>query len=109
MSWLMQKRFKRKVPHLPLLNSGRVELLDVSRLRSQLAGLERRTSRGGRESIDHAPGASSHDDLINAACGALVNATRSTRGGMFHMLTGERIDEAANDRRWHRGLLDLFT
>ena len=55
---------------LPLLNSKRVELLDISRLRSQLIGLERRTARGGRDSIDHAPGA--HDDLCNAACGVLV-------------------------------------
>jgi hypothetical protein len=30
----------------------------------------RRTARGGRDSIDHAPGA--HDDLANSACGALV-------------------------------------
>ena len=32
--------------------------------------LERRTSRGGRDSIDHAPGA--HDDLPNAVAGVLV-------------------------------------
>jgi hypothetical protein len=57
---------------LPLLNSGRVELLDHSRLLAQLLGLERRTGRSGRDSIDHAPGA--HDDLANAACGALLLA-----------------------------------
>ena len=55
---------------LPLLNSGRVELLDHPRLLAQLASLERRTARGGRDSIDHAPGG--HDDLANAAAGALV-------------------------------------
>jgi hypothetical protein len=55
---------------LPLLNSGRVELLDDPRLKRQLLGLERRTARGGRDSIDHAP--RSHDDLANAAAGALV-------------------------------------
>jgi hypothetical protein len=38
---------------------------------SQLCGLERRTARGGRESVDHAT--SAHDDLANAAAGALVN------------------------------------
>jgi hypothetical protein len=54
---------------LPLLNAGRVELLDAPRLAAQLCGLERRTARGGRDSIDHAPG--QHDDLANAACGAL--------------------------------------
>ena len=35
---------------LPLLNSGRVELLDHSRLVGQLCGLERRTARSGKDS-----------------------------------------------------------
>lgn len=56
---------------LPRLNSGEVDLLDNPRLISQLLGLERRTARGGRDSIDHAPGAK--DDLANAACGVLVS------------------------------------
>jgi hypothetical protein len=58
---------------LPALNSGTVELLDNPRLIAQLAGLERRTSRVGKDSVDHAPGG--HDDLINSVAGALVNAT----------------------------------
>ena len=41
---------------LPLLNARRIELLDHPRLSAQLAGLERRTARSGRDSIDHAPG-----------------------------------------------------
>ena len=41
---------------LPLLNGGRVELLAIPRLTAQLCGLERRTARSGRDSIDHAPG-----------------------------------------------------
>lgn len=57
---------------LPLINSQRVELPDIRRLKDELAGLERRTSRTGKDSIDHAPG--QHDDLINAAAGALVVA-----------------------------------
>lgn len=52
---------------LPLLNSGLIDLLDEGRLVSQLVGLERRTARGGRDSIDHAPGG--HDDLANAVAG----------------------------------------
>ena len=32
--------------------------------------LERRTSRAGKDSVDHGPGA--HDDLANAAAGTLV-------------------------------------
>jgi hypothetical protein len=55
---------------LPIVNSGKAELLDNQRLLTQLCGLERRTARGGRDSIDHAPGA--HDDIANAVAGALV-------------------------------------
>jgi hypothetical protein len=55
---------------LPSLNSGRAELLDLPRLSAQLCGLERRTARGGRDSLDHGPGA--HDDIANAVAGVLV-------------------------------------
>ena len=58
---------------LPVLNSGKAELLDLPRLVSQLCGLERRTARGGRDSIDHAVG--QHDDIANAGCGALLLAS----------------------------------
>ena len=57
---------------LPLLNAGRVELLDHSRLFAQLVALERRTARGGRDTIDHPPQAK--DDIANAVCGAVVRA-----------------------------------
>ena len=46
-------------------------LLDDNRLVSQISQLERRTTRSGRDSIDHMRGA--YDDLANAALGALVN------------------------------------
>ncbi len=54
---------------LPLVNSGQVELLDHSRLMAQLIGLERRTSRAGRDSIDHGPGG--HDDVANCLAGVV--------------------------------------
>ena len=58
---------------LPMLNSGaEVELIANDRLHAQLISLERRTSRSGRDSIDHAPGG--HDDIANAVAGALVLA-----------------------------------
>jgi hypothetical protein len=57
---------------LPLLNSRKVQLLDDRRLISQLHGLERRTARGGKDSIDHAPGAK--DDVANSVAGALLLA-----------------------------------
>ena len=59
---------------MPLLTSGRAELLDEPRLVAQLCGLERRTARGGRDSIDHAPGR--HDDVANAAAGVLTGVDR---------------------------------
>jgi hypothetical protein len=53
---------------LPLLNSQRCELLDHPRLINQLIGLERRTARSGKDSIDHSPGAK--DDIANCVAGA---------------------------------------
>jgi len=62
---------------LPMLNSGRVKLLDHARLISQLCSLERRTARGGRDSIDHPPRA--HDDVANAVGGAILLAGKASR------------------------------
>jgi hypothetical protein len=71
---------------LPLLNSGRVELLDNVRLATQLCSLERRTARGGKDTIDHPP--NSHDDLINAAAGAIVAAANRVQEIKdFHVIT----------------------
>lgn len=42
---------------LPLINSRKIDLLDGTRLLTQLVSLERRTGRGtGKDSIDHSPG-----------------------------------------------------
>ena len=67
---------------LPLLNSRRVQLLDNRRLIAQLHGLERRTARGGKDSIDHGPGA--HDDLANSVAGAIVLASHHDVPLNFH-------------------------
>lgn len=66
---------------LPLFNSKRVELLENQRLSAQLCGLERRTSRAGRDSIDHSPGG--HDDLCNAVCGVLVGLELDRRPALI--------------------------
>ena len=58
--------------------SHKIELLDNKKLVRQLVGLERRTARGGRDSIDHAPAC--HDDLANAVAGALAQRGRPTHG-----------------------------
>jgi hypothetical protein len=60
---------------LPLLNSRRVELLDHTKMRNQLIGLERRTSQAGKDAISHPKGA--HDDIINAVACACVAALRA--------------------------------
>ena len=60
---------------LPALNSGRVEIPPDDRLINQLAALERRTARGGRDSIDHPPGG--HDDRANVLAG--IVSTRNHR------------------------------
>ena len=70
---------------LPLLTSGRARLLDSPRLVGQLNNLERRASPMGRDRIDHPTGA--HDDLSNAAAGALV-------------LAGEELSYWANGMAW---------
>lgn len=70
----------------PLFATGAVQLLDQRQLLTELRQLERRTG-AGRDRIDHPP--RGHDDLANAACGALWLASR--RRGEIDM------DDAAVD------------
>src|ERR1035437_4882057 len=77
---------------LPLINSRGAALLDNERVISQLCSLERHTTRSGKDSVDHPPGG--HDDLINAAAGALVNTPSAARrdrppGGVAHEGVGK--------------------
>jgi hypothetical protein len=58
---------------LPLFTAGRCDLLDLPRLRLQLAGLERRRRAGGRDIVDHPPGG--HDDVANVVAGVVVLAS----------------------------------
>ena len=62
---------------LPVLNSGRLSLLDNQRMVTQFTALERRTGRSGKDSVDHAPG--SHDDVCNSVAGAIVFADPLSR------------------------------
>ncbi len=62
---------------LPLVNSGRVELLDHKVLKRQLEGLERRVARGGKDSIDHGP--QGRDDVANSVAGAVLLAARRSQ------------------------------
>jgi hypothetical protein len=57
---------------LPLFSAGRVKLIDNPKLAAQFAALERRTFSSGQDKVDHP--SRGHDDLSNAAAGALVLA-----------------------------------
>jgi hypothetical protein len=62
---------------LSAINSRQVSILDNPKLVKQLISLERRTSRSGKDSVDHRN--NQHDDLANSAIGTLVYALASTR------------------------------
>jgi len=85
---------------LPLLNSGRVQLLDDARLQAQLLGLER-TSRAGKDSIDHAP--HGQDDVANAACGALVLAAIRIGTGIIMARQPREDTSTRRDQPHERG------
>jgi hypothetical protein len=57
---------------LPVLAGRRCDLLDIPKLRAQFASLERRRRAGGRDVVDHPPGA--HDDVANCVAGVLASA-----------------------------------
>jgi hypothetical protein len=112
--YVVSERTKSEIylSFLPMLMSGTMELLDSKRLVQQLVGLERRTARGGRDSVDHSPGG--HDDIANAAAGALVLATGpqpeyGLTAFMQRLLTGQytmppapkpEIWRIGNETRW---------
>lgn len=73
---------------LPALNSGKVDLLDLDSLATQLCALERRVARGGRESIDHPP--KGHDDVANAVAGA-IDLVAERQGAAVGMLIKSRL------------------
>ena len=81
---------------LGLLNAkGRLQLLDHQRCIDQAVGLERRTARGGRDSIDHGPGG--HDDVVNAVlAGALLANTERRRGRVMAVGVGRGQDHSAS-------------
>jgi hypothetical protein len=74
---------------VPALNSGRIALLDDDRVVDQLVGLERRTARGGRDSVDHAPGG--HDDVANAIAGVVYLLIGKPRDQHMDLSAGMEI------------------
>lgn len=63
---------------IPVMADRRVRLLDHARTRVQMAALERRTARGGHDSIDHPP--NGKDDVANAVAGVLVRVDATKIG-----------------------------
>lgn len=86
---------------LPEINSHSFRLLDHEVLINQLCALERRPMRGGRDSIDHPPGG--HDDVANAAAGALVLASK---GAGLNVLTRQEREELAREHNQGREMAD---
>ena len=82
---------------LPLVLSGRAELLDNQRLFSELLSLQRRTRSGRRDRVDHPP--RRHDDLVNAGAGvcSLLMVGKSYPGvlGYYKMLVPEEEGKKA--------------
>jgi hypothetical protein len=88
---------------LPLINSRKCDLLDHPRLTAQLLGLERRTARSGKDSIDHAP--NGHDDIANAVAGVLTNLTTKKYAYDVTMAWVMGDNAAKDDEEWRAGRL----
>jgi hypothetical protein len=78
------------IDFLPKLNSKMIRLVDNPRVVNQIAALERRTARGGKDRIDHAPGA--HDDLANVIAGVAYAQSAALRRAF-------RVADLARDQR----------
>lgn len=77
---------------LPLINQGRVELLDDKTQTRQLIALERRKSKTGKDQLSHPPGG--HDDRANSLALAAVE-TVSGIGGPIEVVVGWRRPASA--------------
>lgn len=65
---------------LPLFMQGAVSIPNEPNLIRELRLLERRTSRAGKDIVDHPSFGNATDDYANAACGAIVSLGTRTRG-----------------------------
>ena len=78
---------------LPKLNAGQLELLDEPRLVQQLASLERRTARSGKDSIDHPP--RQHDDVANVVAGVCASKPGATADSYIAMVQANQAEVAS--------------
>jgi hypothetical protein len=84
------------IESLPLWTRGAISIPDHPRLLRELRLLERRTSRIGRDSVDHGSGGS--DDYANALVGCAVSAAARKKGlgGLFTAELRARVMRPAN-------------
>jgi hypothetical protein len=86
---------------LPLINSRRIELLDLPVLINQTCGLERSTRQGAGEKIDHPP--HGKDDVVNAVAGVAAMCARDggydTTYRAFRSVPDSADGPASADRR----------
>ena len=91
---------------VPLVNAGRVVLLDNDELLRELRNLERRRGQSGRDRAGHRPGG--HDDRACAAAGALTALANKPiqSGGQYDLRTGRLITGTdANGNAWRDGVM----
>jgi hypothetical protein len=92
------------VAFLPLLTSQMVELVDQPRLIQQIVSLERRTARGGRDTVDHPP--NGHDDLANVVAGVALFASQSSYDTSLSWIGGDDLNLQQQEQlRFNRYLL----
>jgi hypothetical protein len=72
---------------LPLVNARAVDLLDSDRMVQQFTGLQRRTSRSGKDAVEKPRGAGAHDDV---AMLSELPPEGSQKPMYFHCLSGNR-------------------
>jgi len=73
------------VESMPLLTSGQVRLIDDRRMVQQFASLERRTSPGGKDQVNHPD--NGHDDLANAVAGVLTLVSTGDQIGVCQLVS----------------------
>lgn len=87
---------------LPVFNSGQAVMIDHEAMREQFLSLERKTARGSRDTIDHP--VNEHDDIANAAAGALVNVG-SSKSWMDTMFDGDTPQSSLIVRLMQGGMM----
>jgi hypothetical protein len=94
---------------LALINSKRLDLLDHGKMFNQFLSLERRSVRGGKDTIDHPPG-QHFDDLANVVAGlasTLINKAAYNVDALAGTLPDDPISsDTYRQRRLHPHLDD---